>query len=139
MDDAGGNGRFHGDEELDDDAPLSAEEAEEAATLAEAQADETLDERVEAVVEELAGVDRRREGEAVSYLAGGRTFAVQAQDVLEVALDADVAMAALRTPDAKASSRGPDWIAFAPEIIDRFALDRAEAWLRAAHRRVTGG
>jgi hypothetical protein len=45
-----------------------------------------------------------------------------------------VAKAALRTPDVIVSSRGPGWLAFTPSTIDRFALDRAEAWLRSAHR-----
>jgi hypothetical protein len=91
------------------------------------------------VVEELDGVERRREGESVTYLAGGRPFAVLMADVLEVALDPVVAKAALRTSNTLASPRGAGWIAFTPEAIDRFALDRAEAWVRSAHRRVAGG
>lgn len=132
----------HGDgldaEELDgpdDDSPLDP--AEQAAADAEAQtdADETLDERVEAVVEELDDVERRREGESVTYLVSGRRFAVLRPDVLEVDLDPAVAAAALRTGGTVASSRGAGWVAFTPAVTDRFALDRAEAWLRSAHRR----
>ena len=126
-------------EDLDDEAPL--EPAEEAAAVLEAtaEADESLDERVEAIAGELALVDRTREGNAVAYVVGGRAFAVLMPDVLEVALDRAVATAALRTADTRASSRGAGWIAFAPRSIDRFALDRAEAWLRSAHRRAAGG
>ena len=136
-----GNGHFDpsDDDELDDDAPLDA--AEEVAATAEAlaEADETLDERVEAIVEELDGVERVRDGESVTYLAGGRPFAVLMPDVLEVALDPVVAKAALRSGDTLSSPRGAGWIAFTPASIDRFSLDRAEAWLRSAHRRVAGG
>jgi hypothetical protein len=139
--DASGNGRFHEEEELDDafddDAPLTSEEAEAADAEAGAEADETLDERIEAVVEVLDGVERRREGTAVAYLLGGRAFAVLLPDSLEVALDAAVAKAALRTADTRAASRGSGWIAFTPKLTDRFALDRAEAWVRSAYRRAT--
>jgi hypothetical protein len=139
----GGNGRFHGDTEPDDapddDAPLTLAEAVAADAAAGEAADETLDERVEAVIEGLEGVERLREDESVHYRVGGRDFAVLMQDVLEVALDPAVTRAAIRTPATMASSRGGGWLAFAPDEIDRFALDRAEAWLRSAYRRATGG
>jgi hypothetical protein len=135
-----GNGRYDpADDDLDDDAPLDAAEEATAAAEALAEADETLDERVESVVEELDGVERAREGESVTYLAGGTAFAVLLQDVLEVALDPAVAKAALRTANTLPSPRGAGWIAFTPEAIDRFALDRAEAWVRSAYRRVAEG
>ncbi len=141
MNDRNGNGAFDPVEEdgPDDDAPLGAEE--EAAATAEAmtEADETLDERVESVMEGLDGIERLREGESVTYLRGGRAFAVLMPELLEVALDPAVAKAALRTPDTRASARGAGWIAFTPRVLDRFALDRAEAWLRSARRRVAGG
>ena len=124
---------------MDEDAPLDAAEAEEGAAAAEEEADETLDERVEAVIAELDGVTRQRDGESVAYATGGRVFTVLMQDLLEVALDPAVAAAALRTPDTLASSRGKGWIAFTPDGIDRFALDRADAWVRLAHRRASGG
>ena len=132
-----GNGQFHppGDDGEDDDPPLT--EAEEAAGALEALAgtDESLDERVEAVIGELAGVERTRDGESVTYAVGGVAFAVLMPDLLEVSLDPAVARAALKTGDVISSSRGGGWIAFTPEAIDRFALDRAEAWVRSAHRR----
>lgn len=135
-----GNGHLpeFGEDESDDDAPLDAAEAAEGAAAADEAADETLDERVEAVIEELDGVTRQRDGESVAYATGGRVFAVLMQDLLEVALDPAIAAAALRTPDTLASSRGPGWVAFTPDGIDRFALDRAESWIRLAHRRATG-
>jgi len=135
-----GNGHFDpaDDEELDDDAPL--DDAEAAAADAEAleESDESLDERVESVVEELDGVERVRDGESVTYRLRGKPFAVLLADVLEVALDPVVAKAALRTANTLPSPRGKGWIAFTPEAIDRFALDRAEAWVRSAHR-LAGG
>ncbi len=60
------------------------------------------------------------------------------EDVLEVSLDPVVASAALKTADTMQSTRGAGWVAFTPEAIDRFALDRAEAWVRSAHRRAAG-
>jgi len=133
-----GNGHLP-DLDDEDDAPLDAAEAAAGAAAADEEADETLDERVEAVIEELEGVTRERDGESVTYTAGGRVFAVLMPDLLEVALDPAIAAAALRTPDTLASSRGKGWIAFTPDGIDRFALDRAEAWVRLAHRRASGG
>jgi hypothetical protein len=133
-----GNGHFDPGDDEDDDRPLDAAEEAAAAAEALAEADETLDERVEQVVADLAEVERRRDGESVTYLAGGRPFAVLLPDVLEVDLDPTVAKAALRTPDVLASSRGDGWLVFTPSAIDRFALDRAEAWVRSAHRRAAG-
>jgi hypothetical protein len=142
-----GNGRFHpADEsaagavgEADaGDEPLTEAEAAAGAIEALAETDETLDERVEAVIGELDGVERARDGESVTYLVGGAPFAVLMPDVLEVQLDPAVAKAALKTGNTLSSSRGAGWIAFTPETMDRFALDRAEAWIRSAYRRVTG-
>ncbi len=135
-----GNGHFDpaDDDGLDDDSPLNAAEEAAAAAEALAEADESLDERVEGVVEVLDGVLRRREGQSVTYLVGGTAFAVLAPDALEIALDTAVAKAALKTPGASPSRRGPGWIVFTPKAVDRFALDRAEAWLRSAYRRAVG-
>lgn len=138
--DHSGNGRYDpGEDDLDDDAPLDPAEETAATAEALAETDETLDERVAAVAEELDGVERVRDGESVTFFARGTAFAVLMQDVLEVALDPAVAKAALRTANTLPSTRGAGWIAFTPEAIDRFALDRAEAWVRSAHRRATGG
>ena len=122
----------------DDDSPLDEAEAAAAAALADEPVDETLDERIEAVVAELVGVERRRASDGVAYAVGGRVFAVLGEDRLETALDPAVSKAALKTPDTMASGRGAGWIAFTPAAIDRFALDRAEAWVRSAHRRAAG-
>lgn len=123
---------------LDDDAPLEPEEASAAAAVAGEPTDESLDERVGAVLDGLEGVSRRHEGEVELFAVGGRVFAVLGADLLEVALDAAVARAALNTPDTRPSPRGAGWIAFTPRAADRFALDRAEAWVRHAVRRAGG-
>jgi hypothetical protein len=126
------------DEGLDDDAPLDEVEAAEAAAVAGADADESLDERVGTVLDELEDVTRTRDGEVDRLAVGGRVFAVVGADLLEVALDPRIAKAALATPDTRPSPRGAGWIAFTPAVTDRFALDRAEAWVRLAHRRAGG-
>ncbi len=127
------------DEDPLDEAPLDPGEEAAAALEAGTAADESLAERVETVIGELGGVELARDGEAAVYLARGRAFAVLMADRLEVAMEPRVAKAALRTADTRASSRGTGWIVFTPAVIDRFALDRAEAWVRSAYRRVTGG
>jgi hypothetical protein len=50
-----------------------------------------------------------------------------------------VVAAALRTPDTAASTRGSDWVAFAPAELDRHAIDRASAWVASAWRRARAG
>ena len=126
------------DDGLDDDAPLDEVEAADAAAIAGADTDESLDERVGTVLDGLNDVTRTSEGEVERLAVGGRVFAVLGADLLEVALDAAIARAALATPDTRPSSRGAGWIAFTPATTDRFALDRAEAWVRLAYRRAGG-
>jgi hypothetical protein len=126
------------DEDDEEDAPLDAAEAAEGAALAGGDTDESLDERVGTVLEDLDGVTRSRDGELELLAVGGRVFAVVGAEMLEVALDGRVATAALATPDTRPSPRGAGWVAFTPATIDRFALDRAEAWVRYAHRRASG-
>jgi hypothetical protein len=121
----------------DDDVPLDEAEAAVGEAAAGEAVDESLDDRVETVLRELGGVTRRRDGDVVLLTARGRVFAVLGPGLFEVALDAPIAAAALRTPDTRPSRRGAGWIAFTPALADRFALDRAEAWLRLGHRRAS--
>lgn len=121
-----------------DAEPLDPMEAAAGAAAAGDEVDESLDERVEAVIDDLGGVERRRDGDAVAYAIGGRVFATLEGERLEAALDAAVSKAALRTPDTAASPAGAGWIAFTPRAVDRYALDRAEAWVRFAHRQAAG-
>lgn len=122
----------------EDDAPLDEAEAAAGAAAADEPLDESLDERLGLVLEDLDGVTRRRDGDVVLLAVRERVFAVLGPDLLEVALEPSVATAALRTPDTRPSPRGTGWIAFTPGVADRFALDRAEAWLRLGHRRAGG-
>lgn len=139
MTDPSRNGHAPDPADEDDDAPLDEAEAAEGAAAAVADTDESLDERIGAVLEDLDGVTRIRDGEAMHLAVAGRVFAVLGPDVLEVALHGPVAQAALATPDTRPSPRGAGWILFTPSVTDRFALDRAEAWVRFAHRRAGGG
>jgi len=50
-------------------------------------------------------------------------------------LDRVLATAALRTPDTRPSGRGDAWVEFTPAEVDDHAVDRADAWFIAAHRR----
>ena len=121
-----------------DAEPLDPAEAEAGAAAASDEVDETLDERVETVIDDLGGVERRQDGHALRYVVAGRVFASLEGERLETGLDTAVAKAALRTPDTAASPAGDGWIAFTPRVVDRYALDRAEAWVRFAHRRASG-
>jgi hypothetical protein len=141
-----GNGQGPGIDDPDEDAldaldaePLDEDEVAAGVAAAADVVDQSLDERVEAVVDELGSVARLRDGAAVRYAVGERVFATLDGERLEVALDRPVAAAALRTPDTAAGTAGPGWISFTPSAVDRYALDRAEAWVRLAHRRVSGG
>jgi hypothetical protein len=125
-------------DDLDDASPLDPEEAVAAAAVAGADIDETLDERIGALIEELDDIERASDGELDRLSVGGRVIALVGADLLEVALDPAVTRAALRTPDTRPSPRGTGWIAFTPAVTDRFALDRAEAWVRLAYRRAGG-
>lgn len=126
------------DDGLDDDAPLGEAEAAAADAVAAADTDESLDERIGAVLDEYGDVTRTRDGDVDRLDVAGRVFAAVGVNLLEVALDPPIATAALRTPDTRPSPRGAGWIAFTPPVTDRFALDRAEAWIRLAHRRAGG-
>jgi hypothetical protein len=137
-DPGGTTGALPPDDDLDDDAPLDEAEAAAGAAAAGAAADESLDERVGAVCDELGDVTRTPEGERELLAVGGRSFAALGVDSLDVALDGPVAKAALTTPDTRPSPRGAGWVTFTPAARDRFALDRAEAWVRLAHRRAGG-
>ena len=79
-------------------------------------------------------LERHEAGETVEFLRQGRPFAATTDTCAEFRLRPDVASAALRTPDVQASDRGPEWVAFSPASLDRFALDRLTAWFDFAWR-----
>ena len=73
-------------------------------------------------------------GGVVEYLRSGKPFAAASDASAEFRLRPDVASAAVRTPDVRASDRGPEWVTFTPPDLDRFAVDRLTAWFDFAWR-----
>ena len=69
------------------------------------------------------------------YARDGVLFAARpAEDVFEFRLGDEIGEAAMRTPDTGPSTRGTDWVRFAPADWDDLALDRLEAWFQVAWR-----
>jgi hypothetical protein len=83
---------------------------------------------------ELPGVVMRTAGERREFLVGTQVVAALDGGVAEYRLDPAVAAAALRTPGTRRSAGSADRISFEPETMDRYAVDRAVAWLRSAVR-----
>jgi hypothetical protein len=75
---------------------------------------------------------------ATEWAVDGRPFAALSGQTAEFRLTPPIARAALATADTGPSARGADWVAFSPPELDRFALDRATAWLASAHRHAAG-
>ncbi len=98
----------------------------------------TLAELFDEACSTLGAVDRREASGAIEFLVGGRPFAAVAGHTAEFRLESVVGRAALGTPDATPSPRGPDWVAFRPTGLDRFASDRATAWFLSAWRHARG-
>ena len=73
-------------------------------------------------------------GGTTDYARGGQPFAVRDGEAIELRLLAEIAEAAQRTPSTSASSRGDDWVRFAPSEWDDHARNRLEAWFRVAWR-----
>ena len=87
---------------------------------------------------ELDDVSSAGDEGVVSYRRGGTVFARVSADALEVRLPADIADAALRTPDTAALPGGAGWLRFAPLGRERHVLDRATAWFQMAWRHAAG-
>ncbi len=94
----------------------------------------TIREVLEEVADDLDEVEADEAAGGTEWRRGGRPFAAATDDAAEFLLDPFVARAALRTPDTSPSSRGPDWVRFAPPDLHEAALDRAIAWLTSAWR-----
>ena len=90
---------------------------------------------VELAVAGLDDVERREAESAVEFARAGRVFAVVEGQSASYRLTPAVARAALGTPDTTPSQRGSDWVTFRPLTLDRFAVDRAIAWLESAWRK----
>jgi len=74
----------------------------------------------------------------VSYRRGTVLFARVSADALEVRLPADIADAALRTPDTAAIPSDAGWLRFSPRGRERHVVDRATAWFQMAWRHAGG-
>jgi hypothetical protein len=98
----------------------------------------TLDELLHGAAADVPGVTAASSPDAGrTWSHAGRAFASVSADgsVAEFALDPAVAAAAVRTPDAVPSGRGPGWVRFSPHDLDDHAADRALAWFASAYRR----
>jgi hypothetical protein len=100
--------------------------------------DLSLADVLSAAAEELEDIAAEANLGSTTWSAAGRPFAILTGDRAEFRLDPLVVRAALRTPDTAPSPRGPEWVAFAPEVLDDPAIDRAEAWFLSGHRLATG-
>lgn len=100
----------------------------------------TLAEILAAAAASLDVVPERTRGGETEWRRGETVFASLDADgrVAAFRLDAVLASAAQRTPDTRPSERGPEWVTFAPTVIDGHAVDRATAWFLAAARRAGG-
>ena len=112
----------------------------DAEALEATPSDLSLAEVLLGAAEEAGTAIRTEAGGLTTWSAGSppTTFAMLAGGQAEFRLDPVIAQAALRTPDTVASPRGPEWVAFGPVVVDDGAVDRAEAWFLAAHRRASG-
>ena len=116
------------------DEPRTHDARREPDEVDEPDTDLTLSEVLVAAAEDLPGVTADGDEGLTTWSAGGHPFASLAGAWAEFRLDPAVARAALRTPDAAVSPRGPGWVSFAPAVLDDQAIDRAEAWFLSAHR-----
>jgi hypothetical protein len=92
----------------------------------------TLSDVVAALLDELDDTQTPTDGE---FARDGVVFAARSSElVMEFRLGDEIAEAALRTPDTTDSSRGADWVRFAPATWDEMAFDRLEAWFQVAWR-----
>jgi hypothetical protein len=92
-----------------------------------------------ALAEAADGVSRREVERTTEYTRGGVVFAASDDDAVELRLNPEVADAARRTPDTSVSSRGFEWVRFAPRTLDGHAHDRLEAWFLSAWRAASKG
>lgn len=78
----------------------------------------------------------REQGDgSVVWSVKGRPIVCLAGASASFRLGPEIGAAARKTADVAESSRGQDWVAFSPEILDGHARDRFGAWFAAAHRR----
>ena len=95
----------------------------------------TLGEALAASAEALREVRAATAGPTTSWARGHQVFAIFDGSAVELRLDIPIAAAAIRTPDATVSTRGPEWVRFAPAVMDGHAVDRLTAWFALGYRR----
>ena len=94
--------------------------------------DPTLGDVIADLIDELGDIETPADRE---YAHGGVVFATRpSEHVVELRLGDEIGEAAMRTPSTSPSTRGPDWVRFAPTEWDDFAFDRLEAWFQVAWR-----
>jgi hypothetical protein len=116
---------------MDDSDPFSRSETRAEATD---EIPESIAAAILAAAAELPGVSVRTSAGQHELTVRSRVVATITGRVAEFALDPAVVAAALRTPDTRPAGP-PDRIAFEPRLMDRYAADRAVAWLLSAVRR----
>lgn len=91
------------------------------------------------VASEHPRVMREDIGTATSWRVGETAFAVLGDGAAEFRLRDEMVRAALRTPGARASGRGVEWVAFDPPAeLERYDVDRLRAWFEMAARLADG-
>jgi hypothetical protein len=90
------------------------------------------------VAAEMGEVTSSGDGGVVAYQVAGVVFARVSADALDVRLPADIADAALRTPDTAAVPGDAGWLRFSPRGRERHVVDRATAWFQMAWRHAGG-
>lgn len=83
---------------------------------------------------ELDEVTSTAEAGTTAYARGGAVFARVDGATLQVRLPADIAEAALRTPDTALDPDDRGWVRFTPREDEQHVTDRAVAWFQTAWR-----
>ncbi len=86
------------------------------------------------LADELDEVVSSADGDAMTYSRGGAAFARVSASTLEVRLPADIAEAALNTPDTILDPDDRGWVRFTPKTGERHVTDRVAAWFQTAWR-----
>lgn len=92
--------------------------------------DASLDDVLDSLVDEAADV----RADSGVYSRDKSMFAARDGHAMELRLGEEISEAAMRTPDTGPSTRGSEWVRFAPPDWDDLAFDRLEAWFRVAWR-----
>jgi hypothetical protein len=86
------------------------------------------------LADELDEVSSSADGGVTAYARGGAVFARVSGLTMEIRLPADIADAALRTPDTVVDPDDRGWVRFTPADDERHVIDRATAWFQTAWR-----